>query len=68
MWADPNILFYVSDKAPFDTQGLLDEQIKDMHIAQRFERDFSAAKAAVAVYESLDGRNLIREHKFVAKL
>jgi hypothetical protein len=70
-WALPNILFYVSDRATFEgpePQRRLDEQLEQLHVAQRRERDLDEVrKAAGTVYETDDGRNVVREHVVTAK-
>lgn len=71
-WALPNILFYVSDRATFegpDPQRRLDEQLEQLHVAQRQKRNLDEVReAAGIVYESEDGRNVVREHFVITKL
>lgn len=71
VWANPNILFYVSDKAPFDgpePQRQLEEQLDDLHIVQRRKRDITAIKKPEAVRISSDGHHILRKHIIMAKL
>lgn len=68
IWANPNMLFYVSDEPPFDGQEQINEQIDDLQIVEQRRRDLSAIHGAGSLRESLDGRNLIREHRVFAKL
>ena len=71
-WALPNILFYVSDRATFegpDPQRRLDEQLEQLHVAQCQKRNLDEVReAAGIVYESEDGRNVVREHFVITKL
>ncbi|KAF3046022.1 hypothetical protein E8E12_010385 [Didymella heteroderae] len=68
-WAIPNMLLYVSDHAPLAGPQTLDDQLNRLHIAQRRKRDFDkATKPGVIVHKSSDGKNLIREHRMVARL
>ena len=71
VWANPNILFYVSDRAPFegeDPQRLLEEQLDDLHIAQRRRRGLVSVTKPGVVRTSSDGRNVEREHVIMARL
>jgi hypothetical protein len=68
-WANPNILLYVSDHAPIAGPKEFDEQLNRLHIAQKRKRDLvKAANHGVVVHKSKDGKNVIREHKVMAKL
>ena len=71
IWANPNILLYVSDRAPFEgpePQRRLDEQLKNLHIVQRRKRDMDATQESGVVHKSKDGRNVVREHVIMARL
>ncbi|KAJ4411532.1 Mitochondrial import inner membrane translocase subunit tim8 [Didymella pomorum] len=68
-WAEPNILFYVSDHAPIAGPREFDDQLNRLHISQKRKRDLTKAqKEGVVVHKSKDGKNVIREHRMVAKL
>ncbi|KAF2626279.1 hypothetical protein BU25DRAFT_471761 [Macroventuria anomochaeta] len=69
VWANPNILFYVSNRAfegP-EQQHRLDEQLKSLHISQRRKRDLNETVEAGVVHKNKDGKNVIREHVVIAK-
>ncbi|KAF3054125.1 hypothetical protein E8E11_011824 [Didymella keratinophila] len=68
-WAEPNILFYVSDHAPIAGPREFDDQLNRLHISQKRKRDLvEAAKRSVVVHKSEDGKSVIREHRMAAKL
>ncbi|KZM28694.1 Mitochondrial import inner membrane translocase subunit tim8 [Ascochyta rabiei] len=70
-WALPNVLFYVSDHATLEGEGpqrLLDEQLENLHISQRRKRDTYDTPKPKVVHRSKDGKNVIREHVFMARL
>lgn len=65
------MLFYVSDHDAFEApeqQRQLLEQLENLHIQQRRKRDVVARPELGVVYESEDGRNVIREHVIRARL
>lgn len=68
-WAAPNLLLYVSDHAPFIAPQEFDEQLNRLHISQKRKRGLvKASEHGVVVHKSKDGKNLIREHRVVARL
>lgn len=74
-WALPNMLFYVSDHAPFEgpePQRRLEEQLESLHLTQRRKRNLSKAHKPGAkpgvVYRNKDGKRLNRERILKAKL
>lgn len=68
VWANPNLLLYVSDHAPLAGPQTLDEQLDRLRIAQKRKRDLVSTTEAPVLHTSNDGRNIIREHRMVARL
>ncbi|KAJ4993439.1 hypothetical protein SVAN01_00987 [Stagonosporopsis vannaccii] len=73
VWASPNILFYVSDRNPFegaDPQQQLEQQMDDLDAAKRKrrKRDLKVTQVSSVVHTSLNGKNMIREHVIMARL
>ncbi|KAJ4373529.1 Mitochondrial import inner membrane translocase subunit tim8 [Didymella sp. IMI 355093] len=67
-WANPNLLLYVSNHAPLAGPQTLDDQLNRLHIAQKRKRDPGSTIVAPVVHTSSDGKNVIREHRVIARL
>ncbi|KAH6639023.1 hypothetical protein C7974DRAFT_410019 [Boeremia exigua] len=71
VYATPNILFYVTDRNPFEgvePQGRLDEQLGALQAVQLRKRDLLCGWKRGVVHRSEDGKSMVRNHVILAKL
>lgn len=75
VWANPNILFYITDRNPWegsDSQQQLEQQMDEINIAytqrRRRKRGLAADGEAGIGHTSQDGKSVVREHIMLARL
>lgn len=65
----PSLLFYVSDRAPYEGPQQLEDQLEKINVEdRRRKRDLVQPEEPGVVFRSEDGKNVLREHRIMAML